>query len=372
MRIVVLCKRQYTNRDVIDDRYGRLWEIPAELAKAGHRVTCVSFSYATKDVVDKTFELGGGASVRWISVNLGRLLIVGLVRYLATLRKILKSESPDVIWSASDSVYTVLGRFFCRRYKCAHVADLYDNFESFAAYRLPFMGGMFRRSVIYADGVSCVSENLRRRVVQTYGRTGNTAVITNAVDTTMFRPQDKRECRERLGLPRDAVLVGAAGDMSAQRGADIMFQAIKEQGGELQDVHIAVAGFRNAETRIPQSDNVHDLGMLPFDDVPALIASLDVAVVYNRASAFGDYCFPQKFYEVLACGVPLVAANVGELGILLQQQSELLYEDGDVGSFVQVLKAQLERHRGLEMNIPTWRDQALLLEQQMQSVVAGS
>jgi hypothetical protein len=59
MHIVVLCKRQYTNRDVIDDRYGRLWEIPAELAKAGHCVTCVSISYATKDVVDKSFELGG-------------------------------------------------------------------------------------------------------------------------------------------------------------------------------------------------------------------------------------------------------------------------------------------------------------------------
>jgi hypothetical protein len=61
MHIVVLCKRQYTNRDVIDDRYGRLWEIPAELAKARHRVTCVSFNSATRDVVDKTLELGGAA-----------------------------------------------------------------------------------------------------------------------------------------------------------------------------------------------------------------------------------------------------------------------------------------------------------------------
>jgi len=32
MRIVVLSKRQYTNKDVIDDRYGRLWEIPMALA----------------------------------------------------------------------------------------------------------------------------------------------------------------------------------------------------------------------------------------------------------------------------------------------------------------------------------------------------
>ena len=61
MRIVVLCKRQYTNRDVIDDRYGRLWEIPAELARAGHSVTCVSFSYARKDVVDEDIDVGGAS-----------------------------------------------------------------------------------------------------------------------------------------------------------------------------------------------------------------------------------------------------------------------------------------------------------------------
>jgi len=34
--------------------------------------------------------------------------------------------------------------------------------------------------------------------------------------------------------------------------------------------------------------------------------------------------------------------------------------------------AALHEWRGLEMNIPTWRDQALLLEQQMQSVATAS
>ncbi len=371
MRIVVLCKRQYTNRDVIDDRYGRLWEIPAELARAGHSVTCVSFSYARKDVVDEDIDVGG-AAVRWVSVNLGRLLVFGLIRYLRTLQKILQATPPDVIWSASDSVYTVLGQSLARRYGCAHVADLYDNFESFAAYHLPFMGGKFRRSVVAADGVSCVSENLRRHVVQTYGRSRSTALITNAVDTAMFQPQDRMTCREQLGLPRDAILVGAAGDLSASRGADILFQSIAKHAEDLPGVHIAVAGFRDSKTRIPEAANIHDLGMLPFADVPVFVASLDIAVVYNRASAFGDYCFPQKFYEVLACGVPLVAANVGELGILLQQHPALLYEDGDTESFVRVLRAQLGRRQLLELQVPTWRDQALLLGEHMQAVLTGA
>jgi hypothetical protein len=73
MHIVVLCKRQYTNRDVIDDRYGRLWEIPAELAKARHCVTCVSFNSATRDVVDKTLELGGDIMFQALKEHGGEL-----------------------------------------------------------------------------------------------------------------------------------------------------------------------------------------------------------------------------------------------------------------------------------------------------------
>lgn len=38
MRILVLSKRRYTGKDLLDDRYGRLYEIPAGLVARGHAV----------------------------------------------------------------------------------------------------------------------------------------------------------------------------------------------------------------------------------------------------------------------------------------------------------------------------------------------
>ena len=37
MRILVLSKRQYMNKDLIDDLYGRFRELPLALAGLGHK-----------------------------------------------------------------------------------------------------------------------------------------------------------------------------------------------------------------------------------------------------------------------------------------------------------------------------------------------
>ncbi len=370
MRIVVLTKRQYTNRDVIDDRYGRMWDIPLGLAREGHSVTCVCLSYQKKSAGVQNHEDTQGHSIRWISVNLGIFAIFGILKYLYVANRVIRREKPDAIWSCSDTIYNVLGYYFSRWYRCHSVADLYDNFESFASYRIPVLRTLFRKAVRDSDGVSCVGENLRSHVVAAYGREKSTSVITNAVDTKVFRPMDKVGCRNKTGLPRDIQLVGSAGAMHSHRGADMMFRANAGHTGELDGVHFAIAGPRPPDTPIPAADNIHDLGPIPFEEVPVLLNSLDLAVVYNRKSLFGEFCFPQKLYEILACRIPIIAANVGEMSFLLEDYPHLLYEDGDVDSFVRAASRQLTHREIPDLDIPTWRDQALLLEQLMESVLA--
>ncbi|MGI9261960.1 MAG: glycosyltransferase [Woeseiaceae bacterium] len=368
MRVVVLTKRQYTNRDVIDDRFGRLWEIPFGLAREGHRVTCICLSYRRKSAGPKNYEDAQGNTIRWISINLGVFAIFGILKYLYVANKIMREERPDVIWSCSDTIYNVVGYYFARLYGCRSVADLYDNFESFVSYRVPVLRTLFRKAIRESNGVSCVGECLRRYIVTDYGREKLTSVITNAVDTGVFRPMDKVDCRNKLGLPQDVVLVGSAGAMHSHRGADMMFQANAGHSGELEGVHFAIAGSRPSGTPIPEADNIHDLGLLPFEDVPTLLNSLDLAVVYNRTSQFGDFCFPQKFYEILACGIPIIAADVGEMSLLLESYPHLLYEDGNVESFLLAAEQQLTQREIPDLDIPTWRDQALKLQALMESV----
>ena len=372
MRVVVLTKRQYTNRDVIDDRYGRLWEIPFGLARQGHIVTCVCLSYRRKDAGLQIHEDEKGQKIRWISVNSGAFGVFGILKYLYVVNRVMREERPDVVWSCSDTVYNVLGYYFSRLYRCRSVADLYDNFESFVSYRIPVLRTLFRKAIRESDGVSCVGERLRSHVGSAYGRKKLTSVITNAVDTSVFRPMDKGDCRNKTGLPQDTVLVGSAGAMHSHRGADMMFRANAGHSGELDDVHFAIAGPRPEGTPIPEADNIHDLGLMPFEEVPVLLNSLDLAVVYNRKSAFGDFCFPQKLYEILACRIPIIAADVGEMSVLLEDYPHLLYEDGNVESFVLAARRQLTHREVPDLDIPTWRDQALLLQELMESVAVQS
>ena len=48
MKILVLTKRQYMGKDLLDDRFGRFWELPLELTRLGHEVQGISFSYRTR------------------------------------------------------------------------------------------------------------------------------------------------------------------------------------------------------------------------------------------------------------------------------------------------------------------------------------
>jgi len=175
-----------------------------------------------------------------------------------------------------------------------------------------------------------------------------------------------------LGIPRDVVLVGSAGAMNSHRGADILFRANAVCHSKLVGVHFAIAGFRPAGTPIPKAENIFDFGLLPFETVPVLLNSLDLAVVYNRKSAFGDFCFPQKFYEILACNIPIIAADVGEMRHLLKGTPHLLYDDEDVESFIAAAAHQLAHRQLLDLDIPTWQDQAQSLERLMDSISAVS
>jgi glycosyltransferase involved in cell wall biosynthesis len=252
------------------------------------------------------------------------------------------------------------------------VTDLYDNFEYFASYRVPILRSRFRRAVRESDGVSCVSNALLQHVQGHYGRQKPTAVVTNAVDTSEFRPMDRRACREQLGLPSTGRLVGAAGDISNYRGADTLYQAFAGNGSDLADAHLVVAGYRTQDTKIPESANIIDLGQLRPAEVPVFLNSLDLAVIYNRSSTFGDYCFPQKFFEALACNLPVVVARVGELGQLLKDQPSLFYEDGDAVDLARTINRQLSNLEQASVAVPTWDEQAALLLRLMRTTPGGS
>lgn len=355
MRVLVLCKRQYTGKDLLDDRYGRLFELPAELAARGHEVAGLACAYRPRG---RSFRLGAG--VRWWSVD-------AWPSPLAWRRQCdaIQSElHPQVIWASSDAIHAVAAVGLGRKWGIPVVVDLYDDYESFGLTRLPGLRRMFRRACARAEAVSVVSHALAETVRR---RTPNAApieVISNGAPAGFGSDMPTREeARRRLGLPLELRLVGTAGALDASHGIDDLLHAYAVLHERHADVRLVVAGPRDGATARALGRGVIDLGTLLHERIPWLYAALDVGVCCNRDSAFGRACYPLKLVEMLACGLPVVAASVGDAAMLLQERPHCLYPAGDANTLVQRLEAQLSAPVTVPKKVAmSWRALAEKLE----------
>lgn len=359
MRVLVLSKRQYTGRDLLDDRFGRVFEMPAGLAHRGHSVHGIALSYRHRREGEYRWDDIG--RLTWTSLNLG-LCGRGLHRYLSELRRTMQQFKPDVVWATSDAYHGILGAWFSRKFRIPLILDFYDNYESFFASRLPGAIAGMRAASRQAAALTVVSSTLAEWMVPTYRLARSPVVIGNAVDTHVFFPRDRVAARRQLGLPEQARIMGVAGALTRSRGIADVFEAFLQLAAADPDLWFAIAGPRdNTPERFPHS-RICDLGILTPSDVPVLLSALDVAVVCNIDSAFGRYCFPQKLFEAIACGTPLVAARVGEVARILSRQAQALYEPGDVSSLVQSIRGMLSTSGSVSLPLPTWQERGEQLE----------
>lgn len=354
MRVLVLTKRQYMAKDLLDDRFGRYRELPLELARRGHEVRgiCLSYRARTAGRFDDA-AVDGKAAVAWLAVNLK-----DIDAYLKHAGKWMKDFRPDVVWAGSDAFHVIFGVGLARWHGACSVADLYDDYAAFPATRLAGALPFYHRALRRADGVSCFSRRMAD-LVATGGRTGPITVVESGVRTDLFRKLDKEKCKEALGLPKDAKIIGTAGALYKSRGIETLLKAFEMLAAD-SPIHLAVAGDRDVD--IPHRADVHDFGMLPPDRVPLLFGALDVAVSCYRDSAQGRVSFPQKAYEILACGTPLVAAAVGSMNELLAGHPECLFDPEYPESLARAVRRQLENPAVIGVRAPGWAEQAARLE----------
>lgn len=367
MRIAFLCKRRYMSKDVIVDRYARLYEIPYQVARLGHEVRGYCLSYQEAEQGTWKHDAAPG-SLDWHSCDLGKLKLPVLLGYPLAMLRAMKQFQPDIIIAASDIPHVVLGGWLAKRLGIPFVADLYDNFEGFGQARILGFVPALRRAVRHADLVLTTSEPLRQKVEAEYQAKGYVLAMPSTVDTEVFRWQDKLDCRAMLGLPEDAVLIGTAGGLMENRGVGDIYQAWDLIQYKHPNVHLVLAGPTDDSLLPPQHERVHFLGMLSHGDTAKLFAALDVGIIYLRDTPFGRYCFPQKAYEMQACGLPVVAANVGVMPHILCELSAAIYEPGNPDDLIRAIEYQISERLLPSEAVHSWEVVISKLEKQLLSL----
>lgn len=357
-------------KDVIVDRYARLYEIPFQLARLGHAVRGYCLSYGNADEGEWEHPAPPGR-LHWESRSLGHLKLPTLLGYPARLARQLRTFAPDVIIGASDIPQLALGARLAKRLEVPFAADLYDNFEGFGQARIPGFVTALRHAVRNADLVTTTSALLADYVRTRYRARGRIEAMPSTIDQSLFHQRDKHASRRALGLPSDGLLIGTAGGLAGTRGIGTLYAAWPQIAATYPNAHLVLAGPVDSHCPPPDSERVHYLGLLPHAKTAELFCALDVGVIYLRDTPFGRYCFPQKAYEMIASGLPIVAAAVGAMPELLAAMPDRLYREDDAHDLVRAIGACRASAHPLETPVSDWASVMTDYERWLHELVAG-
>ncbi len=337
-------------RDLLTSPYGRFYHLPRILAEKGHEVHLLLLGY--KRELDVSICAYG---LNWVSVSLFRM---GPVRYISEASRLVRSIAPDWVIGFSDTYYGILAQKLGDRYGVRSLIDAYDNYEGYIPWLKP-LHWAWRRSLSKATLVTAAGPGLVEHLQRS--RPGKpTIVVPMAVDPTGFSYMDRAACREDLGLPLDKKLIGYCGGVFSNRGIGVLFDAFRQLAKARSDVALILSGRKDKRARLPTE--ARWLGYLPGAAVPKLLNSLDVLVVNNRLSKFGNHSHPVKLYEAMSCGTPVVVSETPATRWILKDHPELLVTPEDPRRLREKIENALALDRVDYGPQPDWRTNCEVLE----------
>ena len=198
-----------------------------------------------------------------------------------------------------------------------------------------------------ATAIAVVSEPLREYVIRQGASPDRVHVLANGVDPAHFHPAVRGgRIRHRYGLG-GKIVVGFAGRARPWHDLPTLLRAFRQLWMDDPRYHLLLVGQMPEELPdrlavLGLDEAVTLTGPVPHPQVPEHLAAMDVAVS-PHADREDFYFSPLKLYEYLACGVPTVAANLGQSAQLLQDgRSGLLYPAGDAEALARCVRWLVE------------------------------
>ncbi len=188
---------------------------------------------------------------------------------------------------------------------------------------------LYRLTDPFADATVAVSEAVAARHAAARAvSTRRLRVIPNAVDTTLFQPDDGRRERVRhaLGLGAEFTWL-AVGRLMWKKGYETMLRAFSRLGGGA--LLVAGAGPQEGQLRRLAGELGADVRFLgERQDIADLMSACDGFV--NASLVEG---LPVSLLEASSSGLPLVASDTGGVSeIVVHERTGYLVSPGDVGA----------------------------------------
>lgn len=250
----------------------------------------------------------------------------GLSRRLAEIR-------PDVV-HIDEEPYNLATWLALRQAHRVGAKALFFSWQNLARrYPLPF--NLMERYVLEHSDFAVMGNRESVAVWREKGYHGPQRVIPQfGVDPDLFSPVPHRD-------PGRTFTIGAANRrLVPEKGVDILLQAVARLPG-LWQLNIAGEGpslpaLTQLAADLGMAGRVRFDGPIPSDRVPAYLRQLDVCVLTSRTLPNWKEQFGRVLVEAMACGVPVIGSNCGEIPHVIGDAGLIVPED-DVDALQQAL-----------------------------------
>lgn len=258
---------------------------------------------------------------------------------------------PDVLFIDEEPYSVVTSQALAWRNRLGCKFVFYTKQNLFRRYPPPF-AWMQRRVLAAADHVIVVSADAER-VLRSRGYTGEVSELPLGVDLELLHPRDSSGLLGRLGV-RPPV-VGYVGRITVEKGVWDLLAALRllaeRRGNSFRALFIGDGPARwrledAARRQLPPGMAVFT-GSVAHHAAPDYLGALDILVVPSRTMPRWKEQFGRVLVEALACGVPLVGSDSGNVPALIEDTGGgLVFREGDAEDLAQKLEALLSDPEG--------------------------
>ena len=258
------------------------------------------------------------------------------------LKRQFESHPPDFIYERA-SLYAIAGVSLARTLDVPLLVELNAPLAvEQSTYRATGLGELAAQAerwmLVRADAVLVVSAPLRNHVVSLGAEPSRVHVFPNGVDAALFQPgpPDLR-VRARWALGEGPVL-GFVGGLRPWHGVELLPQLLERLVQRSQNLRLVIVGDGPLRGQLERDLQARGLtrsvvftGSLPHEEVAELLRQFDVALAPYPRPKHPFYFSPLKLFEYMACGIPVVAAELEQIAAVVRDgETGLLYSPGEL------------------------------------------
>jgi glycosyltransferase involved in cell wall biosynthesis len=201
----------------------------------------------------------------------------------------------------------------------------YHNVNTWETGRQAFLDGFLARRRMNVAVSEAVSRNVQSRLRLTDDQI---RTLPNGVDTMEFRPRPEShnaDIRQRFGLPSDALILVQVGRLVNQKNHRMTLQCLPHWLRAEPRLRLLLLGdgplrqsLEKEVLELGLSEVVHFAGRI--DDVAEVLPACDLVLLPSLREGFSN-----ALLEAMACGLPVVASDVGgNAEAIVQNQSGVI------------------------------------------------